>query len=528
MKHLSGLDAAFLHLETPETPMHVGGLHLLDASHVKGEIFDAVKHHIQSRMHLAPLFTRKLALMPFDLANPAWIDDGDIDIDYHIRRIVLGKPGTRAQLETYAGRLHSSLLDRSRPLWEFYVFEGLNDGKVGFYTKIHHAALDGQGAVALGNAILDLSPEGRSIKPPPHDHHDEPYQPGVDELVKSALGNLFSQVRAMAKGTPAVAKAVLGAALPKRRDDGKRSSLLPRGILMGPRTPLNVAVTNQRAFATLTLPLDEVKALGKAVEGTLNDAVMALCAGALRAYLQDRDALPAKPLVAAVPVSLREKGDTTTNNQASMMLASLATDIEDPVERLLAIKASMASAKAMTGNFKSVIPTDFPSLGVPWLMAGAASLYGRSRIANSFTPFANVVISNVPGAPVPLYLGGAKVLSFYPLSIVVHGVALNITVQSYDGRLDFGLIACRRAMPEVRDLAQQLQAAFDELQQSLAKLHKRESAAPRKAAKSTKAAPRKAARRVANKDAAPQKRVKGSNSGKAPLKRASKAVENST
>jgi diacylglycerol O-acyltransferase / wax synthase len=532
MKHLSGLDAAFLHLETPETPMHVGALHLLDVSHVKGEVYDAVKHHIQSRMHLAPMFTRKLALMPFDLANPAWIYDGDIDIDYHIRRIVLPKPGTLEQLETYAGRLHSSLLDRSRPLWEFYVIEGMRDGRVGFYTKLHHAALDGQGAVALGNAILDLTPEGRKIEKPHASHHDEPYQPAVDELVKSSIANLFGQIKSMAKNTPAVAKALLAAAVPKRGEDGQRVSLLPRGLLMGPRTPLNVAVTNQRAFATLSLPLAEVKAIGKSVDGTLNDAVMALCAGALRTYLQERGALPKKPLVAAVPVSLREKGDTSTNNQASMMLASLATHIADPLKRLLAIKESMASAKAMTGNFKSVIPTDFPSLGVPWLMSGVASLYGRSRIANRFTPLANVVISNVPGAPVPLYMGGARLLSFYPLSIVVHGVALNITVQSYDGKMDVGFIACRRAMPDVRDLAHNVQAAFDELQQIIAKRMHAVTAAAQKSAGKTKAAPGKRSATSAATNGAARKtsarRIKAQSSGKAPLKRARKVVEKST
>ncbi|MFM2399596.1 MAG: hypothetical protein RL341_1753 [Pseudomonadota bacterium] len=528
MKHLSGLDAAFLHLETPETPMHVGALHLLDVSHVIGEVFDAVKHHILSRMHLAPMFTRKLALMPFDLANPAWIHDGDIDIDYHIRRIVLPKPGTLEQLETYAGRLHSSLLDRSRPLWEFYVIEGLRDGRVGFYTKLHHAALDGQGAVALGNAILDLTPEGRKIEKPQASHHDEPYQPAVDELVKSSIANLFGQLKSMAKNTPAVAKAVLAAAVPKRGEDGQRTSLIPRGLLMGPRTPLNVAVTNQRAFATLSLPLAEVKAIGKAVDGTLNDAVMALCAGALRAYLQERNALPKKPLVAAVPVSLREKGDTSTNNQASMMLASLATNIADPIKRLLAIKESMASAKAMTGNFKSVIPTDFPSLGVPWLMSGVASLYGRSRIANSFTPLANVVISNVPGAPVPLYMGGARILSFYPLSIVVHGVALNITVQSYDGKMDFGFIACRRAMPDVRDLAQHVHAAFNELQRLLAAKMRAAAAASQKQSTAAKPAPRKRVATSRTENGAMRKATKKQTSGKAPVRRTGKSVEKRT
>jgi diacylglycerol O-acyltransferase / wax synthase len=210
------------------------------------------------------------------------------------------------------------------------------------------------------------------------------------------------------------------------------------------------------------------------------------------------------------------------------MLASLATHIADPVKRLLAIKESMASAKAMTGNFKSVIPTDFPSLGVPWLMSGVASLYGRSRIANSFTPLANVVISNVPGAPVPLYMGGARILSFYPLSIVVHGVALNITVQSYDGKMDFGFIACRRAMPDVRDLAQHVYAAFNELQQLLAAKMRAAAAAAQKHSTAVKPAPRKRVSKVADKNVATRKATSKQTSGKAPVKRARKAVEKRT
>ncbi|MGH8797621.1 MAG: wax ester/triacylglycerol synthase domain-containing protein, partial [Caldimonas sp.] len=194
MKHLSIVDGAFLHLESAEMPMHVGSLHLFEApAGYQGNWYEAVKTHVARRMHLAPVFTRKLALMPFDLANPVWIDDDDIDLDYHIRHLVLSKPGSFEQLEALAARLHSSLLDRSRPLWEFYVIEGLADGRIGFYAKVHHAAVDGQAGVAMGRSMFDLTPEPRPVKAP-RASQGHRYQLGVAELLAAALQNQFQQV----------------------------------------------------------------------------------------------------------------------------------------------------------------------------------------------------------------------------------------------------------------------------------------------------------------------------------------------
>ncbi len=460
MKHLTGLDAAFLYLESPEMPMHVGSLHVYSLPPTyKGSFVDDVKEHIKKRMHLAPVFHRKLALMPFDMANPVWIEDGDIDLDYHVRSITLPKPGTMAQLENYVGRLHSSLIDRSRPLWEFYVFDGLASGDVAFYSKMHHAAIDGQAGVAVANAVLDLTPEPRTVKPPPARAGKQPYQLGVGELVGAAFSNMANQTLKLARMFPQMAKAASGA-LSSKGAEGKpaKPGLIKRlkGLQMGPKTHLNVSITNQRAFATASIPLGEVKGVGKLLDATINDMVLLLCAGALRRYLQDYDALPAKSLVAAVPVSLRAAGDTSSDNQAFMLLCQLGTHIKDPVARLALIKESINKGKAFTGASKAAIPLDFPSLGAPWLMSGVASLYGRSRLANSIPPIANVVISNVPGPQVPLYMAGATMKTFYPVSIIVHGVALNITVESYNGSLDFGLIACRKAAPDVRDLAKYL------------------------------------------------------------------------
>jgi WS/DGAT/MGAT family acyltransferase len=479
MEHLSGLDAAFLHLETPETPMHVGGLHLFEMpTGYDGDFYEDVKAHVARRMHLAPVFTRKLAPMPFELANPVWIDDADIDLDYHLRRIVLSRPGSLAQLETYVGRLHSTLMDRSRPLWEFYVIDGLKDGRVGFYSKVHHAAVDGQAGVALANAILDLGAVPREVKPGAKKNGK--YQLGVAELVGAALSNQLMQYAKLIKLLPGVARTVTqaatqaaGRAIAARRQskaqgEGKggkpaAAKKAGRNWQIGPRTALNVAITNQRAFATASIPFAEIRALGKSFEASVNDVVLALCSGALRRYLENAGGVPAKPLIAAVPVSLRQEGDASLNNQATMTLVNLNTHLADPMQRVAAIRRAAGAMKAQMSGVKGVIPTDFPSLGAPWLLSGLASLYGRSRLADRLPPLANVVISNVPGPQFPLYLAGGKMTTYYPVSIVIHGIALNITVQSYNGSLDFGFIACRRAVPDVRELAGHILEAHAEL-----------------------------------------------------------------
>jgi WS/DGAT/MGAT family acyltransferase len=463
MKHLSGVDASFLHLETPEMPMHVGSLNIFDLPEgYDGDFYEDVKAHIASRMHLAPVFERKLAQMPFELSNPVWVDDDDVDLDYHIRRVGLSKPGSFHQLEQLVGRLHSSLIDRSRPLWEFHIIEGLHTGQPAIYAKVHHAAVDGQAGVALAKAIYDITPEPRQVKLPRRQRGNQ-YQLGVAELATAAMQNTVQQYIKLFTTIPNAMRAVASVALPKFGEASPTRFGLPNNWTLGPKTLLNVSITNQRAFAARSVSLDEVKQVAKRAEVTLNDVVMAASSGALRRYLKDYGVLPDRPLIAAVPVSLREAGNTDLNNQVSMMMVGLATDIADPIERLKTINASSTAAKELTGSFKAAIPTDFPSFGAPWIMSGLALLFGRSKISDSIPPVANVAISNVPGANMPLYMAGAKLATYFPVSIPSHGVALNITVQSYNGSLDYGLTACRRAMPDVDDLADHLVAAHAEL-----------------------------------------------------------------
>ena len=453
MVHLSGMDASFLHLETPEMPMHVGSLQIADLPDgYAGDYYEDVKRYLAGRMHLASVFQRKLALMPFDLANPVWVDDEDIDLDYHVRHVILPRPGTMAQLEKYVARLHSSLLDRSRPLWEIYVIEGLDTGQVAIYNKMHHAAIDGQAGVAIAKALLGGSAVPEPIKPPRPRPRTNRYQLGVAELAGAAVSNAVLQYVKLFKSLPVVGRAIANVIYPVSEHDGKRHLSRPAGFQLGPKTPLNVAITNQRSFAARSLPLAEVKGMAKRSGTSLNDIVLAICAGALKRYLAEYDCTPDKPLIAGVPVSLREAGNTDPNNQVSMMLVNLATTVADPIERLMAIRASSKLGKQLQLSVKGAMPTDFPSLGVPWLMSGLVSLYGRSRLANRLPPIANVAISNVPGPQFPLYFAGAKLAGFFPVSIPGHGIALNITVQSYNGLLEVGLTACRRAMPDVTDL----------------------------------------------------------------------------
>ena len=501
MNHLSGIDAAFLHLESPEMPMHVGSLHVLELPPgYEGDFYEDVKACLAERLHLADVFTRKLALMPFDLSNPVWVEDEDIDLEHHIRHITLPKPGSNTQLQQYVARLHSTLLDRSRPLWEFFVIDGLRSGEVALYIKVHHARLDGQAGVALGRAILDTEATGRKIKPPRARLQRNDYQLGVAELLAAAARNTALQVVQLVKALPTVARAAKSVLLPEEGEDGQRawSTKLPKNLdFLAPRTPLNVAITNQRRFAARTVPLAEVKEIAKRTGVSLNDVVMGTVSGSLREYFRAHRELPAKSLTAAVPVSLRAAGDDSANNQVGMMLVRLATQVADPLQRLQAIAESSNSAKTMMGRVKAAIPTDFPMLAAPWLMSGLASLYGRSRLANVLPPLANLVISNVPGVQQQLYFAGAKIVSYYPVSIPAHGMALNVTVQSYNGRLDYGLIGCRRAIPDIMDLADSLLAEHRKLLDLARAL---EVAAPKEApvvapeAASAKRAPRRKAR----------------------------------
>ena len=492
MKSLTGLDATFLYLETPEMPMHVGSFNLCELpAGFKGSFHQEVTKHIAKRLHLAPVFSRKLVFMPLDLGHPLWVEADAVDISFHIRRADNAKKGTApmtlAEAHKLCAELHGELIDRNFPLWEFYVFDRIQlpdlsgkakGGKVvaGFFSKIHHAALDGKGGVMLANAMLDLSPVPREVAPPdPARRRKLASDLKLGKMIGSVFSSSLGQIIKAAKVLPLAASTLgntLGSTLARQSISPVTGVKVKMPMRLAPATPFNAGITSGRVFVTATAPLDECKAISRAVGGSFNDLVLWICSTALRNYLMQHHSLPKKSLVAAMPVSLRANdttGDATElGNQVSMSLVELGTHLANPLKRMNAIMASTGKVKTSMQSLKGLLPTDYPSLLAPWLVGGAAkmafSAYGTSGIASRLPTVANLVISNVPGPPVHLYLAGAQFLSFHPLSIIVHGLALNITIQTYAGKVDFGIVADKQALPHAQDLAKAIEAAFAQAQ----------------------------------------------------------------
>jgi diacylglycerol O-acyltransferase / wax synthase len=461
MKILSGLDGVFLHLETPALPMHVGSLSVLERPPgQRGSFLRNVRRLYERRLPLAPVLSRKLHEFPLGMANPVWVQASEVDLDHHIRHVTLPAPGTHAQLEACVGALHSQPLDRAHPLWTVYVIEGLQGGRIGCYTNIHHAVVDGQAGVELMRVLFDLTPRARRPAPTPAPAHDAEH-PGAVALFAGAVQHDLGQYWQLVRDLPKIARAL---AAPAKRGGKATEPGAAASPGLGPRTPLNVVIDARRGFATATIPFASAHAVAAAHDATINDVVLAICAGALRRYLGRHGGVPPEPLVAGMPISLRGTGAVEFTTQATMARVSLATQIVDPVRRLRAIRDATVAAKAKVIETKSLVRVDFPTLGVPWLLHGLSDLYGRPSVASRLPPVVNVVVSNVPGPRQPLYLAGARVLHHWPLSIVGHGLGLNVTVESYAGQLEFGVTTALAAMPRPATFADGLQAAFRQLQ----------------------------------------------------------------
>lgn len=460
---LSGLDASFLYLETPEQPMHVSSLCVYEVPpKLKRTFPKAVVAHLKKRLHLAPLFTHVIEPARFGLGHPSWAPAATVDLSYHIQHIELPKPGTMRQLEAAVAKEHARLLDRSRPLWQFTIFTGLATGEVGFYGKVHHAALDGKGGTVLANSILDLSATPREVRPPAEAPHAETARADmkIGDMIGAAFSNSLAQYAKLIKSIPSVASKVAEAAAPAVK---KAVSTRKAPFKFAPRTPFNVNISEKRNFVTAALPFAEVRAAAKVLGGSVNDGVLFICSSALRTYLKGLNALPKSTLVAAMPVSLREESNKQLNNQASMVLAELGTHHGDAAKRWKAILTSTHKVKESLKSLKSVLPTDYPGLLAPMMVTRINAAVASTRLMERLPPVANVVISNVPGPQVPLYLAGAQMKTFFPVSIITHGLALNITVQTYCGSIDFGIIACKAAVPDLNDLGTAIEGGFDEL-----------------------------------------------------------------
>src|SRR2546425_1501953 len=510
-KKLTSLDASFLYLETPEMPMHVGSMAIfrLPDDH-KGDFFEDFKGMTASRLHVAPTLKARLEKAPLDIDPPSWVEDDQFDIDRHIFRGSLPAPHDRATLERIVGWMHAKLLNRARPLWEFYVFEGMKDNEIGLYSKMHHACIEGGGGAALTNMIYNVPRVPRKIEPPtaranvgqePRDiaaNLVDSYQQlwtqpfdaataakGIDlpRSGKSDLGsilfdNAMFQIESAVKfagSIPTMLKTVSDV-VGKISDPKSRDSI---ASMVSPSTILNKSISSERSFAGVSISLSQAKALAKQAGGKLNDVVLAISSGVVRRYLLERGALPAKSMTAAVAISLRAEGNTEANNQVFGMICAIATNIEDPKARLEAIIAQSTKSKEMSHPLRAFMPqvSNVSMLGAPILVQIMALLYSRSDLSNVLPPSANITVSNVPGPRQTLYAAGAELLHIFPVSISTHGIALNITVQSYRDQLDFGFIAGANIIPHVQVMCDMLPVEFEALEAAFAPPPKMTSAA---------------------------------------------------
>ena len=459
MEQMGGLDAAFLYFETPTMHMHVCGLIVLDPSTMPGGYsFAAVRDHIQSRGSRISGFRRTLAQVPLNLSRPYWVEYADFDIDYHVRRFAVPSPGGPKELAEIVGDIASRPLDRSRPLWEMHVVEGLVDGNVALVAKVHHATVDGVSGSNLLYHLFDLEPEPTSPSTPA-----DPWEPerkpsdlglltrGVVDVVKRPLG--------VAKLTPSTLLRVGNILWSSRRNGGRSAT-----PFTAPRTSFNATLTPHRTVAYTNVKLDDVKRVKTAFDVKVNDVVTAVVGGALRRYLADRDELPERPLIAAVPVSVHaQTADRQGTTKVSFMFSDLGTELEDPVERLRTIAAANASAKEINSMVGANTLMEWADYAAPNTFSLAARLYSSLRFAERHPVVHNLVLSNVPGPPFPLYLRGARLLGLYPLGPIMDGAGLNATVLSHEDRIGFGFIACRELMPQLWDLADAVADALQEL-----------------------------------------------------------------
>jgi WS/DGAT/MGAT family acyltransferase len=453
MELMSPTDAIFLVGESREHPMHVGGLQLYELPAGAGPEFIRELHEqVTTLTDFSPTFRKHPAALFGGIANIGWTVDDDLDLDYHLRRSALPSPGRVRDLLELVSRLHGTLLDRHRPLWEAHVIEGLSDGRFAVYTKMHHSLIDGVSALKLTGRTLSEDPEDTEVRVPWTVRTDKPERPSrsVLQTVRGTVGSTVGSVVGLAPSTLKVARAALI----------KQELTLP---FAAPKTMFNVKIGGARRFAAQSWPLERIKRVKAAAGATVNDVVLAMCAGALRAYLLEQNALPDSPLISMVPVSLRSEAEANTGgNMVGSVLCSLGTDVEDAAQRLEVISTSMRGNKEVFAELPRMEAMALSALMIAPLGMGAVPGY----VAAAPPPF-NVVISNVPGPRQPMYWCGARMTGNYPVSIVMDGLALNITLVSNAGNLDFGLIGCRRSVPHLQRLLSHLEDALKDLERAV-------------------------------------------------------------
>lgn len=462
--------------------MHVGSLNVFELpAGYAGDWQADVTAWLAGR--LPPVLHRQLITLPLQLAHPVW-QMGEIDLRLHVQHAHIPAPGGQAQLEDLVAQLHAQPLNRSRPLWQVTVLDGLASGHKALYFKIHHAMLDGQAAAVLAASLFSTAPSDWPAAPatapvpplppaPPgsrathstkssqssqSSQSNSPHHPDWLGLLKVAGRHDATQFARLARGLPAALGSLRG--LVRGVASGK---LQPVRLTLAPRTVLNGPITAERGFATLSFPLAEVKTIARACHVSANDVVLTACGGALRRYLARLGPLPDASLIALMALSLRQRGNTDFHNHATLSLVSLASDIAHPLQRLQAVHGHTRATKGLAQQARPLMPTDFPSIGQPWLVGALATMVERAGALARLPPLANVLISSVTGPPKPLYLGPARMTGYWPISIVEHGVGLNMTLLRYTDQFFIGLTVARAAVPDARLLADDLAQAYSEL-----------------------------------------------------------------
>ena len=455
MQRLSGTDSVFLSGETPAWHQHVGGVTILDPADAPDFGFEKLTELIAERLPYSPKFSWKLQTVPYDLDRPVWVDDPDFDVRNHLIRAACPRPGDYRALCDMVGRIMSHQLDRRRPLWEMWFIEGLEDGKVAMAMKFHHAIADGMSGMALAEQLLDLEPN-------PAPRTDIPELQSAGDTPSDL--ELFAQAVWPPGKTPfRVAKYVVQQAVravevvPVITDDAVASPA------DAPKVSWNGTIGPRRCASFGELPLEDVKKVKEHFNVKVNDVMIAVVGSALRSYLLEDEELPAKPLICGMPVSIRAEGDTEMTNKISSAFVSMGTHLDDPVDRLMAVHESTQGAKALQSALRAHEVQSIGETAPPMLINLASRTMWRNHIAERLPMAANTVVSNVPGPPFPLYVGGARVVGIYPMAPIMMGMGLNATLISYIDKIQVGFHADADLVPDPWRLIEGMAPALQEL-----------------------------------------------------------------
>lgn len=464
MQMLSALDATFIYLESEHSPMAIGAVYVIDAADIpEGFSYESWYSLVESRLKLSKVFRERLVEVPWDLSFPYWIRDPGFDLDDHLPRVSLREPGGMAELMQKAADTWGEVLDRERPLWEITFVEGLDGvpgiskGSYALITKVHHAAVDGKASSEMMTALLDMTADIRKVG------GEDTWEPEELPSTLGVIGRSWSKVGYKALDLAGfVGKAAVGVVSLQGDKQLKKLEPPPR-LLSAPSTIFNQPLASGRTYWGKNFDFERIRAIRKAVPGvTVNDVVLAICAGGLRSYLDSKSELPVKPLVAMAPISVRAADDGKgAGNQVSAMLVSLATDIDDAVDRLVHIRANTQRSKIHATALPANKITEFlPSE----TLAAAARVYTRTRLGGRHRPFFNVTITNVPGPPVPIYAAGARIHSIFAMAPILDGLGLILVVLSYHGRISIGITSCQQIVPDPENMAECFADSLDELE----------------------------------------------------------------